>query len=151
MREWFLQLYSDATYRWQPRKWLRAWLGIEDPISTQDLKNAVDETFRAICQPIIDRLAKLEAEVRGLEQSLSDTAQGLQMQITELGAPSGPIATKKPSDPEPAMVMPGHIRFSDRKHQYEASKRKPLTTPAGEQIEANSRLIASGTRRTDET
>jgi hypothetical protein len=88
-------------------------------------------------------------------QFVSEAIQNLQQQITELGAPDSPLV-KSAADHQGGTreatgqpFMPGHVRFSDRKRAYEASKRKPLETSTGKQIEENSRLIASGTRKTE--
>jgi hypothetical protein len=95
----------------------------------------------------------LEREGKRLEGLIRETTEGLQAQIVELGSTSGPLvnAPKKFADEPKTLIDPGFVRFSDRKRQYEASKRRPLETATGKQIEENRRLIASGTRKADAT
>ena len=118
---------------------LREWLGVEEH-DRMLMATVTDEGLKAA-------LDKFRAET---EAMIGETEQRLQAQITELGALDGPLAkpTAKPADTKMQMD-PGFVRFSDRKRQWEASKRKPLETSTGKQIEENHRLIASGTRKTE--
>jgi hypothetical protein len=67
--------------------------------------------------------------------------QHLQDQIDELRNVAKPSLPVEVGD-EP--IMRGHVRFTQRKKQYEASHRAAQKTPATEQIERNAALIALG-------
>jgi hypothetical protein len=119
------------------RHYLRKWLGIATLDKLVD--SELIETGR--------RLDELEA--RPVPYDYSASIQALQEQITSLQSIDSPLVKAKPPDPEQSTILSGHVRFSDRKRAYEASKRLPLTTETGKQIEENHRLIASGTRKTE--
>jgi hypothetical protein len=91
-----------------------------------------------------DALAEHRAHIAEELLRIDDILTSLQSQISALANSPESIA---PVKDEPSQIMPGHVRFSDRKRNYEASKRKPLITESGKQIAENSRLIASGTRK----
>jgi hypothetical protein len=144
MKNWLLELYRDTLSWWQPRVWLRQWLGVVD--YTGELKRIefrVDQVNFARGKDKLDAESK-ETELR---QEFETALQSFQDQITELKAPDGPLATKKAPEPEPPAVMPGFRRFSTRKREYEAAHAVPLQTEVGKQIETNNKLIASGTRK----
>jgi len=119
------------------RDWFFNWLGIDA------IKAEIARIHTEL--PLInERLNKINGE-------MAAAIQNLQLQITALTSADGPIAHAKPPEPEPVQMTRGMVRFSDRKRAYEASKRKPVETKAGKQIEENARLIASGTRKVDAT
>jgi hypothetical protein len=164
-RIWFVQQTDKL------RAALRLWLGID----TAELNHEVgklwdlhyegvklraqrDDKLRTIemgQEAVIERFNELNAAMAHVDEDLrrfvSEQVQSLQQQIDALTAFDGPLAKsdKKSPEPQPSQIMPGHVRFTDRKRRYEWEKRKPLETETGKQIAENERLINSGTRKED--
>jgi hypothetical protein len=154
-----------------PRQWLRNWLGVA--AYEQEIQNGFAELRTRLQNDERDneRLAKdlnesehglyekletleagqngLEREGKRLEGLIRETGEGLQAQIVELGSVNGPLVNpaKLTAENKPQQIDPGFRRFTSRKKDWEAAHRKPLEAPAAKQIEENSRLIASGTRK----
>ncbi len=148
------------------RNWILNWLGVDASIASverrmkQAVQSAADElhgkidatrkeAYAAISKhaeqlyAIESANANAVSRIAQMELDGPQAIQALQEQITALGAsPSKP----KPGDDEPQMLS-GHVRFTDRKKQYEASKRVPPMNETGKQIAENVRLIASGARK----
>lgn len=155
--------HSTLTAWWNSVKWnlrlrLRRWLGVGES------SGRIDELARDVAklrsqvqdvhQIYKDRFTTLDAGMErlnasddSLEKLIASTAQDLQGQISDITSPDGPIAQAKPLAEEPVQMHAGHVRFSDRKRQYEADHRRPISTEAGKQIAENARIIASGTRK----
>ena len=113
------------------RNWLRNLLGLTDDYQIATRRH--DE--------LLKMLRQLESHST---PDYSTAIQNLQDQIDSLQSIDSPLAKPKPAEPDRSTILSGHIRFSDRKRQYEASKRVPLTTETGKQIEENHRLDLLG-------
>ena len=120
------------------RNWLRNLLGLTDDYQIATRRH--DELLKMITNLIVSTPS---------HSDYSTAIQNLQDQIDNLQSIDSPLAKPKPAEPDRSTILSGHIRFSDRKRQYEASKRVPLTTETGKQIEENHRLISSGTRKAE--
>jgi hypothetical protein len=112
------------------KAWLREWLGIDLLLTQNEEKKKLSDLTDTV-----ETLFKLQEE----------TAASFQRQIDALSQ-NVPTGTPEKKEEEPAQIMPGHMRWSQRKRQYIEQHRAPATTPAGEQIEANNRLIAAGVK-----
>lgn len=154
---------STLTAWWYSVKWslrlrLRRWLGVGES------SGRIDELARDVAklrsqvqdvhQIYKDRFNTLDAGMEGLNGAdanlmklISELSANLQSQISELK--NGPLAIYgAPESPtEPVQMHAGHVRFSDKKRNWEAEHRRPISTEAGKQIAENARIIASGTRK----
>jgi hypothetical protein len=112
------------------KAWLRGWL-------------ALDVT-KKMYWDLREDLTSWQMRVEELERLQQQSAENFQRQIDALSNTTQPAT--EPEE-EPAQIMPGHVPWSQRKRQYIESKRAPAMTPTGQQIEENSRLIASGVKQ----
>jgi hypothetical protein len=138
------------------REWLRNWLGIKAESDAhaseyRTLRREMDEYEKRIDKKLGELAELIGSFAETAQENLAETAQNLQTQITDLQSPDGPLAKPKPKakDEDQNMVMPGHTRFSQRKREWERKHALPLKTETTKQIEENTRLIASGTRKTE--
>lgn len=151
------------------RQGLRQWLGIEERIvegeriiwnritEVWDVHGELRQKLYDETTHLADLIKTLDAGMEGLNGAdanlmklISELSANLQSQISELK--NGPVASygAHESPTEPVQMHAGHVRFSYRKRQYEAEHRRPISTEAGKQIAENARIIASGTRKTDD-
>lgn len=140
-----IEMYSDFVR--SVEQWRNEFRLILDRLDTDCQNGAGDIRQHAekleLMQVALDRLA---LKAVSLEETLFSSVQGLQDQISDMNLSSSvPVKVVD----EPVEMMSGHVPFSVRKQNYEKSKRAPLQTPTGKQIEDNARLVASGTRKTD--
>lgn len=147
-------LWSDISASLRLQYHLREWLGINvesERISKvqRELTSRIDKINQLGNEAKLEATALVGEEGNARSIQIAIAVQSLQLQIDELSNKGVPDAKQEntPSNP----IMAGHTRFTDRKRQYEISKRKPLETETGKQIAENTRLIASGTRKTDST
>lgn len=157
------EAHSTLTAWWNSVKWslrlrLRRWLGVgesseridelaKDVAKLRSQVQDVHQIYKDRFTTLDAGMERLNASDCSLEKLIASTAQDLQGQISEIISPDGPIAQTRPPAEEPVQMHAGHVRFSDRKRQYEAEHRRPISTEAGKQIAENARIIASGTRK----
>lgn len=138
-------------YSLQLGKWLKGkierWLGLDVlHLAQRRAEFKMDELLAQLANDKMEHSSFLQKESEKQAEKHAETLQAMQDQIDALGRDTT-APTPKAEAEEKSNVMPGFVRFSQRKRNWINEHRKPVMTSTGKQIEENNRLIASGQRK----